>query len=331
MKNLRKREQSILKDIANITDAMSNELIVSESIKNKIHYIRGFQVMLDSDLAELYNVETKQINRAVKRNGERFPEHFCFQLTEKEYASLKTQFATSSENSLRFQFGTSKLERGGRRYSPYVFTEQGVSMLSSVLRSETAIKVSIQIMDAFVAMRKFIYKNAEIFNRLDSVETKQLEFQIKTDKKFEKVFEAIEDKSFQKKQGIFYDGQIFDAYSFVCDLIKNAKKSIILIDNYVDDTVLTLFSKRKKFVEAVIFTKNFSKQLKLDLEKYNAQYEQIRIKEFNNSHDRFIIIDKKEIYHFGASLKDLGKKWFAFSKFDKDAAEMLHKLNFENL
>ncbi|MBS3158313.1 ORF6N domain-containing protein [Candidatus Woesearchaeota archaeon] len=307
---------------------MNKELAVfnPENIKRKIYCIRGVQVMLDRDLAELYAVETKQLNRAVKRNKERFPDNFCFQLDENEYGSLKSQYVPVGEGSLRFQFGTSNPDRGGRRYLPYVFTEQGVSMLSGVLRSKTAVRVSIQIINAFVAMRKFISKNAELFSRLDSVERKQLSFEIKTDNNFEKIFTAIEDKSFQKKQGIFFEGQIFDSYKFVSDLIRSADKSIILIDNYVDDSVLTLFSKRNKAVQTTIFTKDISKQLSLDIAKYNSQYPSIELKEFKQSHDRFLIIDNKEVYHFGASLKDLGKRWFAFSKFDKEAFKLLDKL-----
>lgn len=307
---------------------MTKELTVfkEEAIKSKIYTIRGLQVMLDRDLAELYAVETKQLNRAVKRNKERFPDNFCFQLDEKGYDSLKSQSVNVGESSLRFQSGTSNTERGGRRYLPYVFTEQGVSMLSGVLRSETAIRISIQIINAFVAMRKFISKKAELFSRLDYVERKQLSFEIKTDNNFEKVFTAIEDKSFQKKQGIFFDGQVFDSHKFVSDIIRSADKSIVLIDNYIDDSVLTLFSKRNNKVQAIIFTKEISKQLSLDLEKYNLQYPSIELKEFKQSHDRFIIIDNKEVYHFGASLKDLGKKWFAFSKFDKEAFKILDKL-----
>ena len=199
-------------------------------------------------------------------------------------------------------------------------------MLSGVLRSDIAIKVSIQIMNAFVSMRRFISKNAEIFIRLDTVERKQLESQIKTDKNFERVFEAIEDKGFVKKQGIFFDGQIFDAYVFVSDLIRSAKESIVLIDNFIDDSVLTLFCKRNDNVSVVIYTKNLTKQLRLDLEKHNSQYPIVMIREFNRAHDRFMIIDDKEVYHIGASLKDLGKKWFAFSKFEKDGFKLIEKL-----
>ena len=291
---------------------MDKELMIStESIKNKIHTIRGIQVMLDEDLAELYNVETKQINRAVKRNKERFPQNFLFQLTTSEY------------DSLRFQNGTLNKGRGmHRKYLPYAFTEQGVAMLSGVLKSDTAIKVSIQIMNAFVSMRKFLLNNAQIFQRLDKTELKLLVH----DNKFEKVFNLIQSKDIKPEKGIFFDGQIFDAYKFFSDIIRTANDSIILIDNYIDDSVLTLFAKRNKNVEVTIFTKEISKQLSLDLKKYNSQYPHIEIKEFKDSHDRFMIIDHKEVYHFGASLKDLGRKWFAFSKFDKDALALIDKL-----
>ncbi len=289
-------------------------IISQEDIKGKIYTIRGVQVILDSDLADLYKVKTRVLNQAVKRNNERFPQKFMFQLTEIEYQNLKSQIVTSS------------LDWGGRRNLPSAFSEQGVAMLSGVLRSDTAIKVSIQIINSFIAMRKFISKNAEIFRRLYNVEGKQLEYQMKTDKNFEKVFEAIENKELKPKQGIFYNGQIFDAYNFVSNLIRNAKESIVLIDNFVDDSVLTLFSKRRNNVSVVIYTKIITKQLRLDLDKYNSQYGKIEIKEFKDSHDSFMIIDDKEVYHIGASLKDLGKKWFAFSKFDKEAFKLLERL-----
>ncbi len=288
---------------------MGNELIVStNSIKDKIHTIRGVQVILDQDIAELYDVETRRLNEQVKRNRKRFPAHFMFQLDKKDLQILISQNATSSW--------------GGRRKPPYAFTEQGVAMLSGVLKSDRAVTVSIQIMEAFVAMRKFISSNAGIFQRLSHVEQKQLQF----DEKFEKVFNTIEDKTFVKKQGIFFDGQIFDAYNFVSDLIRSAKESIILIDNFVDDTVLTLFSKRGKGVSCDIYTENTKDQLKLDLKKHNTQYPAITLHKFKKSHDRFLILDDKEVYHIGASLKDLGKKWFAFSKFDRGALEILGKL-----
>jgi len=319
----------------------NDKIIPIENIQNRIYRIRGAQVMLDNDLAEMYQVETKYLNRAVKRNINRFPDKFRFQLTEKELSNLRFHFGTSSENSLRFQndpLDDNSIRsqnatlnfHGGRRYLPFVFTEQGVSMLSAVLRSETAVKVSILIMDAFVNMRKFLSENANVFNRLDNIEKKQLSYQIKSDEKFEQIFKALEDKSIKPKQGIFYDGQVFDAYVFVAKLIKSANKSILLIDNYVDETVLQLFTKRKKNISVSIYTKNISKILKQDLEKHNTQHPKIELKKFTKAHDRFLIIDDTTVYHFGASLKDLGKKWFAFSKMDIKAMEMVTMLNDKN-
>ena len=300
-------------------------IVPVENIQSMIFTVRGVQVMLDSDLATVYRVETRVFNQAVKRNIERFPESFRFQLTAEEFDNLRCQIGTSSSDSnLRSQFVTSS-GHGGRRYLPYVFTEQGISMLSAVLRSETAIKVSIKIINAFVEMRRFIQHNANIFARLDSVERRQIAFESATGKKFEKLFQALEAGE-PSKQGIFYDGQIYDAYTFVCDLVRKAKKSLFLIDNYVDDSVLTLLSKRKPGVDAVIYTKTISKQLTLDLKKHNQQYPPINIERFNDAHDRFLILDGKDIYHFGASLKDLGKKWFAFSRFETGAVDMLKKL-----
>ncbi len=297
-----------------------NEISVinEENIKNKIFTIRGMQVMLDRDLAELYEVETKQLNKTVSRNSDRFPENFKFQLTEEEYQNLRFQNGTSS---LVSQSETPK-QHGGRRYLPYAFTEQGVAMLSALLRSNTAIKVSINIINAFVNMRKFISNNALIFQRLETLEQKQFS----NDEKFNKLFEAIEAKSIQPTQGIFYDGEVYDAYLFVSNLIKSAKKSIVLIDNYLDESVLTMLSKREKNVTATLYTKNITAQLELDIKKHNAQYPKITLKKFDASHDRFLIIDAKELYHIGASLKDLGKKWFAFSKFEMESFDILKRL-----
>jgi hypothetical protein len=284
---------------------MKKNVIIYNIIKNKVHTIRGMQVILDSDLAELYEIETKVLNQAVKRNINRFPEEFMFQLTKKEVDNLRSQIVTSS------------LEWNKKRFLPYVFTEHGVSMLSSVLKSDKAIEINIKIIKEFISMRKFISNNGELFARLDRVELKQIQY----DKSFNKVFDALELKV--PKQGIFFEGQIFDAYKFVSDLIRSAKKSIVLIDNYVDDSVLTLFSKNS--VEVTIYTKSISKKLELDVEKFNSQYNNLNIKIFDKSHDRFLIIDD-EIYHFGASLKDLGKKWFAFSKLNKDCFNMFERL-----
>ncbi|OYX86618.1 MAG: DNA-binding protein [Flavobacteriales bacterium 32-34-25] len=293
---------------------MENKLIItSKEIENQIYTVRGQQVILDSDLARIYQVETKVFNQAVKRNAGRFPENFRFQLKQEEFDAI----------NLRSQFVTSSLNYGGRRYLPYVFTEQGIAMLASVLRSTVAIKVSIEIMNAFVEMRRMLMSNASLFHRLDKIELKQLE----ADQKFEEIFKALESDKLHSEKGIFYDGQIFDAYSFVSNIIRSAKTSIILLDNYVDDKVLTLLSKRDNDVTATIYTKNISNQLRLDLQRYNSQYPRIEIKVFSNAHDRFIIIDDVELYHIGASLKDLGKKWFAFSRMDIEVSRMLQILN----
>jgi hypothetical protein len=279
------------------------------NIQKKIFTIRGKQVMLYRDLAKLYDVETRILKQAVKRNIERFPVDFMFKLNENEINYMVSQSVIPSKQLL-----------GGA--IPYVFTEQGVSMLSAVLKSDKAINVSIKVIRAFVEMKKFIVNNAALFQRLDKIELKQTE----TDQKFEQIFKALEDKSVKPKQKIFYDSQIFDAYTFVSDLICSAKISVILIYNYIDDTVLTLFTNRNKNVTAKIYTKTINKQLALDLKKHNSQYPEIKIKELKKAHDRFLIIDEKTIYHFGASLKDLGKKWFAFSKFDVQAVEMLREI-----
>lgn len=289
----------------------NNTAIGAFEIKNMIYTIRGRQVMLDSLLATLYQVETKNLNKAVKRNTERFPDTFCFHLTAEE------------SETLRFQTGTSNTSRGGRRYMPYVFTEQGVAMLSAVLRSDTAVKISIEIMNAFVEMRQIQITNASLFQRLDNIEIKQYQ----NDQKFEEIFKALENDKLSLEKGVFYSGQIFDAYTFVSDIMRNAQSSIILIDNYIDDTVLTQLGKRNINVSAKIYTRNISSQLRLDLQRYNSQYPPINIEILSDAHDRFLIIDHTELYHIGASLKDLGKKWFAFSRMDIEAVRMLQILN----
>ena len=291
---------------------MSDSIITRQEIENRIYTIRGQQVMLDSDLARIYQVETKVFNQTVKRNTDRFPESFCFQLTQDEFDTI----------NLRSQFVTSSLNYGGRRYLPYAFSEQGIAMLSAVLRSDIAVKVSIEIMNAFVEMRKMLVNNAALFHRLDKIELKQTE----ADQKFEEIFKALESEKLQSEKGIFYNGQIFDAYTFVSDIIRSAQSSIILIDNYVDDTVLTLLGKRNINVTATIYTKSISNQLRLDVQRYNSQYPPVEVEIFSNAHDRFIIIDNTELYHIGASLKDLGKKWFAFSRMDIEVGRMLQIL-----
>ncbi|MFZ1291224.1 MAG: ORF6N domain-containing protein [Melioribacteraceae bacterium] len=306
--------------------AKSNKEIVVfniSDIKKKIYTVRNEQVMLDSDLAMLYNVETRRLNEQVKRNRDRFPFEFMFQLTAEELEILVSQNATPNRDSLRSQNAILETGRGKhRKYLPYAFTEQGVAMLSAVLKSETAVKMSIQIMSAFVAMRRFLVENAGVFQRLDKLELKQ----IATDQKVNQIFDALQSKDTEPRQGIFYDGQVFDAYKFVSGLIKKAEKTIILIDNYIHEMVLDLLTKKRKNVEVTILTKNISKALKLDEKKFNEQYGNLTIKQFKKAHDRFLIIDDETIYHFGASLKDLGKKWFAFQKFDKDTFSLLYNI-----
>lgn len=284
-------------------------LLPVQQIQNRIFTIRGMQVMLDKDIASIYEIRPIRLREQVQRNLNRFPEDFMFRLNDAEVDFMVSQNAIPSRKHL-----------GGSL--PYVFTEQGIASLSGVIKSQKAAEIHINIMRAFIEMRRFIISNASIFQRLDRVELKQIE----SDQKFNQLFKALEDKGLKPKQGIFYDGQIYDAYTFISDLIRSANKSIVLIDNYMDDTILTLLTKRKKNVDVTVYTKQISKQLKLDLTKHNAQYPPIEIKTFKPAHDRFLIIDNKHIYHFGASLKDLGKKWFAFSKMEMSALEMLNKL-----
>jgi len=286
----------------------SNRLIIDE-----IYTVRNVQVMLDEDLARLYRVETKVLNQAFKRNLNRFPKEFCFQLTKSEYSKLRSQIVTSNK-------------KGGRRYLPYVFTEQGVAMLSAVLKSETAIKVSIQIMTAFVQMRKYINTHYQLYQKVRDIEKAQIIYGIKTDEKFDQVFKAITANNSIPKQKIFFQGEVFDAHKFVSDIIRSARKEIILIDNFIDDTVLSLFAKRKDDVKTIIYCKKITHELSVDLRKFNLQYPPVEIKEFALSHDRFLIVDRHDIYHFGASLKDLGEKWFAVSRFDNQAITFLKKL-----
>ena len=280
-----------------------------EDIKNLIYTVREKQVMLDSDVAMLYHYETKYINLAVRRNKERFPENFCFQLTNVEAENLKLQFATSS---------LTKENYGGRRTLPYVFTEQGIAMLSGLLRNEVAIKVSINIMNAFVEMRKFLTTNRQVFERLNNVEYKLIEqndMLSNHEKKFEQVFNELQNKKENEfTQKIFFDGQIWDSYSLIIDIIKRAKSKILIIDNYIDDSILKMLSKKNKYVEVIILTSQNCDISKLDINKFNKQYPTLKIARSNKFHDRFIVIDNKELYHCGASFKDLGKKCFAINK-----------------
>ncbi|NLX25522.1 MAG: ORF6N domain-containing protein [Lentisphaerae bacterium] len=291
---------------------MNNELIKRDGIAGKIYQIRGAQVMLDRDLAELYETETRTLKQTVKRNVDRFPSDFMFELSDEDIDLLVSQSVIPSKKHL-----------GGA--VPYAFTEQGVSMLSSILRTPLAVEISIKIMRAFVAMRHFVQENAVLFREINQIKIEQVQLRIDTERKFEQVFNALEAGDEPPKQGVFFNGQIFDAYRFVNDLIRQAKQSIILIDNYVDDTVLEQLAKRRKGVSATIFTKTISKRLALDVEKHNQQYPAIAIQPLAESHDRFLLIDDN-VYHIGASLKDLGKKWFAFSKMDQAGLKVIDKI-----
>jgi len=278
------------------------EIITIENIdiKSKIYTIRDTQVMLDRDLAELYGVETKHINQAVKNNPNKFPLDFYFEATDDE------------ENSLRSKNLTLKNNRGRHsKYNSKLFTEQGIYMLATVLKSKVATDITVMIVRTFANMRKIISQNTSVFQRLETLEQNQLI----SNTNFDKIFKALETKDPIQAQGIFYNGQIFDAHNFVSDLIRSAKSSIVLIDNYINDTTLTLFSKNQN-IDITIYTQTITKALKLDLEKYNKQYKNISLKTTKDFHDRFLIIDDKEIYNIGASLKDLGKKVFAFNKME---------------
>lgn len=305
-------------NIAPINEELNVVKYETENIKNLIYTIRGKQVMIDSDVAMLYHYETKYINLAVKRNKERFPENFCFQITKEEFDNLRLQIAT-----LNYQMDNKN--KVTRKYLPYVFTEQGIAMLSGLLKNDIAIQVSINIMNAFVEMRKFIATNGQVFQEINTIKGKLLEH----DKKFDLVFNELQkDKEPEFTQKIFFDGQIWDSYSLIIDIIKKAKNKILIIDNYIDDSILKMLSKKNKDVEVAILTSQNSKLTKLDIQKFNKQYPTLKLAITNKFHDRFIVIDNKELYHCGASLKDLGKKCFAISKIeDKEYIEKMRKSN----
>ena len=292
-----------------------NTLIPIEepNITDMIYTIRGTQVMLDSDLAGLYQVTTKRLNEQVRRNKNRFPAEFMFRLTKEEYENLRSQIATSSED----------YAHGGRRYMPYAFTEQGIAMLSAVLKSDIAVEVSIRIMNSFVEMRKFLFSNQQLFSRLDRVELKQLE----TDKKLEEVFNYIASNT-EVKQKIFFDGQIYDAFSCITGLIEKAQSKLILIDNYVDLNTLNMLCKKNSGVDVLIATAGKGSLITKDINKFNAQYPSLSVKTITDFHDRFLIIDDKEGYFIGASIKDAGKKSFAITKIEdgKMVRDLINKV-----
>lgn len=295
--------------------------ITEDTIKRLIYVIRGQQVMMDSDLAMLYQVETKRLNENVKRNKKRFPDNFCFQLTEGEMDSLRSQIATSIGSDTK----------GGRRYLPYVFTEQGIAMLSAVLRSDIAIQVSIRIMNAFVEMRRFLANDSLMFERIHTMEVKQLEFQREAEEKFDKIFHYISEHK-ESSQKIFFDGQIYDAFSLLVDLVSRAEKRLVLVDNYVDISTLNILAKKKLNVEIVIYTAHKAKLSETDVKNFNQQYPVLTVKYTRAFHDRFLIIDDAYAYHIGASVKDAGRKCFAINllKDDRIVRDILERLNLES-
>lgn len=322
------------KKTSNVGDVLPTNQEPLTTIKHLIFTIRGQQVMLDRDLARLYGVETKRINEAVKRNIERFPDDFMFKLNKEEAMNLRSQFVTSSlevvdneledeSNCSRSQFATLKTNRGDNiKYLPYAFTENGIAMLSGVLKSETAINVNIQIMRAFVAMRHTLLTNSQLFSRMEVLESNQLrmlEWKNEAESKFEEIFNTL-NKHHLPIEGLFYENQIYDAYELMTRIVKMAENRIVVIDNYVDDTVLTLLSKRTANVSAEIYTYKMNQQFSLDVAKHNAQYPNVEVYVSKKSHDRFLIIDDK-VYHVGASIKDLGKKLCAVTLLNSVTAD----------
>lgn len=299
----------------NLPTAAATDTASLMPVENLIYVLRGQQVMLDSDLARLYGVETKVLNQAVKRNIDRFPEDFMFQLTKDECS--------------RSQFVTLNVTRGKNiKYMPYAFTENGVAMLSGVLRSKTAVEVNIRIMRAFTAMRNFMVNNAYVFQRIETIEHNYLlvnKHLSEHDIKFEEVLDRLDSKASEPIEGILYDGQIFDAYVLISDLVRTAQDHIILIDNYVDERVLKTLDKRSKGVKATIYTNPKNSHIQLDLKRHNAQYEPIELSHCTNVHDRFLIIDDT-VYFIGGSIKDLGKKIVAFSRMHQSPTDILSKL-----
>ena len=292
-----------MEDVKNINKNIDVVKYKEDDIENLIYTIRGKQVMLDSDVANLYQYKTKALNLAVKRNIKRFPEEFCFKLTNEEFENLRFQSETLNR----------KVNNGNvtRKYLPYVFTEQGIAMLAGILKSDIAIDVSIKIIKTFISMRKFLIQNGQVFERLSILEYKQLE----NEKNFDKVFNLLQQED-NVKQKIFFKGQIWDSYSLIIDIIKKANKKIVIIDNYIDDSVLKMLTKKNKNVETVLITSEKSNISQLDIQKFNKEYPILKVVKTNKFHDRFIIIDNKELYHCGASIKDLGKKCFAINKIE---------------
>ena len=290
----------------------------SINIQNLIYVVRGKQVMLDSDLAQLYQIETRTLNQSVKRNIKRFPIHYRFQLTNEEYEDLKSQIVTSSIDNGNY---------GGRRKLPFAFTEQGIAMLSSVLRSDVAIQINICIMDTFVEIRRYVSNNTLLYEKVNNLELKQLAYQKSTDEKFDKVFQYIENHA-EDEQKIFFDGQIYDAFSLIASLIQKAQKEIILIDGYVDIGTLNFLGKKNDGVDVKIYTYDNAKLTNTDIANFNSQYPTLTVKRTQVFHDRFLVIDESMVYHIGASIKDAGKKCFGISLWQDPVmvADLLNRL-----
>lgn len=300
---------------------VSNTMQVND-LGSRIYTIRGKQVMLDYELAALYGYEVRAMNQQVKRNIERFPDDFMFQLTKEEVEGVKSQIVISAFSN--FYAG----QEGGRRKPPYAFTEQGIYMLATVLKGKVAEQQSIFIMRAFREMRQFIANNALLFEKVSHIELKQLEYQKSTNEKLEKVFQYIEDQT-ESKQKIFFDGQIYDAFSFITSIVQKAQIEIILIDGYVDVGTLNILAKKNATVDVKIYTYASASITNNDIVNFNAQYPTLTVEKTQIFHDRFLILDRKTVYHIGASLKDAGKKCFAISLLEdtETAMNLINRLN----
>ena len=287
---------------------MENEIIILDEndLKNKIYTIRGVQVMLDSDLAQIYGYETKRFNEQVKNNIERFDEDFRFQLTQDEVDVLRSKFSTTNISTMS-------------RSLPYAFTEQGIYMLMTVLKGELAVKQSKTLIRLFKQMKDFVLTNSQLFAEIDSIKKHLIESDLhhkENDKRIDELFTLMEKYKIEEKQGIFFQGQIFDAYAKFESFIQSAKKEIVLIDGYVDLTVLERLAKKQKGVNVLLYTDSKTKITNLDVQKFNAQYPTLTLNFTSRMHDRFLIIDKSVLNHIGASQKDLAKKCFAFEILD---------------
>lgn len=287
---------------------MENEIIILDEndLKNKIYTIRGVQVMLDSDLAEIYGYETKRFNEQVKNNIERFDEDFRFQLTQDEVDVLRSKFSTTNISTMS-------------RSLPYAFTEQGIYMLMTVLKGELAVKQSKTLIRLFKQMKDFVLTNSQLFAEIDSIKKHLIESDLhhkENDKRIDELFTLMDKYKIEEKQGIFFQGQIFDAYAKFESFIQSAKKEIVLIDGYVDLMVLERLAKKQKGVNVLLYTASKTKITNLDVQKFNAQYPTLTLNFTSKMHDRFLIIDNSVLYHIGASLKDLAKKCFAFEILD---------------